>query len=115
MSSEPPVVVRIDIAPSFTVITRPGEQGVTYDSSRTIVTADRVYVFRDDGRGAGPALFFEGRIESFDGRNTTGYTLVTADGTYVYFKRSTGCACGSRIKSFRPFPQGMVQGPYPVQ
>jgi hypothetical protein len=59
-----------------------------------------------------PVLHLEARLESFDGRNTTGWQAVTASGDVIYFKRSGGCLCGSQLRSFRPFPEGLVQGPY---
>lgn len=105
-----PVVVRLDLAPSLARITPPDAAETTYPRARVIVTDERIYVFVDSPTG--PALAYEGRLESLEGRNTTGYQAITATGDAVYFKRGGGCMCGSRLRSFKPFPEGMVQGAY---
>lgn len=104
------VVVRLDLAPATVTFTPSDGESVEVLNTRVIVTADRIYVFKDTRPK--PSLWLEYRIESIEGRNTIGYQVVTASGDVIYFKRGGGCACGSQIKSFRPFPQGMVQGPY---
>ena len=106
-------MVRLDLAPATVTYTPSDGESELVENCRVIVTADRIYVFRDT-RPA-PTLWLDHRIESIDGRNTIGYQVITAGGDIVYFKRGGGCACGSQIRSFRPFPQGMVQGPYAAQ
>lgn len=110
-ADEQPVVCRIDIAPATVTFTPHDGASQTIEGARVIVTADKVYVFRD---GAPPYEWYSGRLDSFDGRNTTGYQAVTANGDVVFFRRGGGCGCGSQVKSFRPFPQGLVQGSYIV-
>lgn len=107
----PPVICRLDLVPATVTITR---AGVSEDWSltRVIVTADTIYIFRD--ARPEPTLDFEGRIESFEGRNTIGYVVVTANDEVISFRRGGGCACGSLLKSFRPFPEGLVQGPFNI-
>lgn len=108
-----PVVARIDIVPAVLTITYTDDRPpVRYDGVRVIVTSDTIYVWRENTRGQDPDLIIEERIADFDGRNTIGYTATLDDGTTYFFKRGTGCACGGRIRSFRPFAQGMVLGPY---
>lgn len=104
-----PVVCRLDLAPANVTFTKSDAAPETFEGARVIVTADRIYIFRD---GRPPYIWFEGRIETFDGRNTTGYQSTTASGDTVFFRRGGGCMCGSQLRSFRPFPQGLVQGPY---
>jgi hypothetical protein len=109
-TSAEPIVVRIDLAPAYVRVTPVGEDPYELGRARVIVGQDTVWVFVDSHPQ--PKLAVSGRIETFDGRNTTGWQLVTAAGDVVYFKRSSGCLCGSQLRSFRPFPQGLVQGPY---
>jgi len=104
-----PVVCRIDLVPAVVTFTAPDSAPESFDQARVIVTADRIYVYRD---GRPPYTWYEGRIESFEGRNTIGYQVVTADGSAIFFRRGSGCLCGSQLRSFRPFPQGLVQGKY---
>lgn len=105
-----PVVIRLDLAPALTTFTPSDGESQVIGRTRVILTEDRIYVFVD---GTPPRLFYEGRIDSIEGRNTTGYQVLTASGDIVNFKRGTGCGgCGSQLRSFRPFPQGMVQGAY---
>lgn len=112
-TSTGPVVCRLDLAPATVTLTVAGGDRQVLEKLRVIVTADKVYLFRD-ARPA-PTLWYEARIESFDGRNTTGYQLVTANGDVLQLKRGGGCLCGSQLKSFHPFPQGLVQGNFSTQ
>jgi hypothetical protein len=116
MTYADPVVARIDLAPAVLDITPadfPASPVEHMDGVRVIVSTDTVYVFKEGNPE--PSLYTEGRLDEYSGRNTTGYTATTADGRSFFFKRSSGCLCGSRIRSFRPFPQGLVQGPYATQ
>lgn len=108
-----PVVCRLDLAPAVVTFTPSDGESQVYEKLRVIVTADRIYIFRDDRPS--PTLWYEGRIESFDGRNTTGYQVVTASGDVVHFRRGGGCLCGSQLRSFQPFPEGLVQGAFNTQ
>lgn len=110
--SPPPVICRLDLTPARVTITSAGVS-VTWDQTRTIVTADTIYIFRD-GRPQ-PTLDYEARIESIEGRNTIGWTVVTATDDVVTFRRGGGCACGSLLRSFKPFPEGLVQGPTSIE
>jgi len=110
MTMTEPVVVRIDLAPATVTYTPSDGESQVVGNTRVIVTADRIYVFSDTRPI--PTSWIDQRIESIEGRNTIGYQVMTASGDIVHFKRGGGCACGSQIRSFRPFPQGMVQGPY---
>lgn len=105
-----PVVVRIDLAPAYVRITPVEGEPYELGRARVLVGQDTVWVYVD--AHPEPKLQLSGRIESFDGRNTTGWQLVLASGDVIYFKRSSGCLCGSQLRSFRPFPEGLVQGPY---
>lgn len=105
-----PVVCRLDLAPARVTFTPADGPSVVHEKQRVIVTADRIYIFKD--ARPEPLLWYEARIETFDGRNTIGYQVTTAGGDTVHFTRGGGCLCGSQIKSFRPFPQGLVQGAY---
>ena len=104
-----PVVCRVDLAPAVVTFTPHDGPSQVIEGARVIVTKDRIYVFRD---GRPPYIWYEGRLDSFDGRNTIGYQAVTANSDVVHFRRGGGCLCGSQIKSFQPFPQGLVQGHY---
>lgn len=108
-----PVQCRLDLYPASLTLTRE-EDGLTeaYQDVRVIITADRIYGFRDGTGGEGPVEFMNERLASIDGRNSTGYTVTLADDRVAFMRRSTGCGCGSRLRGFRPFPQGLVQGPW---
>lgn len=100
-----PVLARIDIYPAGLVL-----DGVMHDNVRVIVTADTIYAWRDGTGGEGPVEFLNERISDFNGRNTTGWEVTLADERVAFFRRSTGCGCGSRLRGFRPFPQGLSIG-----
>jgi len=108
-----PVIGRLDLVPAFLTINYPDDRlPQTIDGVRVIVTADTLYIWRENIRGGDPELLFDERLSDFGGKNTTGYWVKTDDGTVYHFRRSTGCACGGRIRSFRPFEQGFVVGQF---
>ena len=110
--SEGPVVCRLDLVPAVLTVSEGSEQeGVTYAQTRTIITADRIYAWADGTAGEGPVIVLDARLDDIQGRNTTGWTVTLSDGREAFVKRGQGCACGSRLRGFRPFPQGLVQGP----
>lgn len=104
-----PVVCRLDLVPAL--ITVSGDENrdpVSYTTSRVVITADRMYAWVDSSEG--PTLVLDVRIDDIQGRNTTGWTVTLADGREAFVKRGQGCACGSKLRGFRPFRQGLVQG-----
>lgn len=111
-----PVIARMDLVPALLTINY-ADSRPTYqvDGVRVIVTFDTVYVWRESGRGQAPELFLNERIADLGGKNTSGYWVKTDDGDVLHFRRSTGCACGGRIRSFRPFDQGIVLGTFPSE
>lgn len=107
-----PVVARVDIVPAVLKVTSPDGAEAQYDTVRVIVTLDTIYVWRENFQGSDPDLFIQEKIADFDGGNTRGYTATGDDGMVYFFRRAAGCACGSRIRSFRPFEQGLVVGAF---
>lgn len=105
------VTCRLDLVPAvLTVFNEDGTEAESYPQTRTIITADRIYAWIDGPAGQGPVLVLDARIDDIEGRNTTGWTVTLSDGRTAFVKRGQGCACGSRLKGFRPFPGGLVQG-----
>ena len=105
-----PVAARLNLFPARVETTDLDGNPVTYDPSRCVVTSDSVYVWMDSkSRAAEPSLVFADRYEEVQGRNTTGWTLTLADGSFAHVRRSSGCGCGSRLRGFRPFPR-LTQG-----
>lgn len=100
--------MRLDIFPAALNVSG-GATDEEYLSARVIVTADRIYAWKDGMRGEGPVLVMDERIDDITGRNTTGWTVTLSDGREAFFRRGGGCACGSRLRGFRPFSQGTVQ------
>ncbi len=103
-----PVIARLDLYPANIVI-----DGTMYPNVRVILTADEIYAFRDGLNGEGPTELLHDRMDDFEGRNTIGWTVQASSVGEVFFQRSTGCGCGSRLRGFRPFPQGLSIGYFP--
>jgi hypothetical protein len=98
--SEGAVAVRADVYPAnvtFSFGLNP------YPRTRAIVTADTVLVLVEGGGGA--AVLYESRLEDVSG-NRAQLVATTADGT-VTITRQTGCGCGSRLRSYRPFARSV--------
>lgn len=93
-------IIRVDLFPA-TVTVKDADGEHTHNSARVIVTQDEVHVFVDSSTGPRAAHF--GRLDAFEGRNTTGYKVVLADESEINFQRGGGCGCGSRLRGFRPF------------
>ena len=111
-----PVIARLDLVPAIVTIAPPGDVSTqTLDGVRVILTADTVYIWQEDRRGGSPNLIFEERLADISGTPVRGYQVETDDGTVISFRRSTGCACGGRIRSFTPFPQGLVHGSFNIK
>ena len=88
--------VRLDLFPASATV---GDE--TYAPARIVVTDDSVHVYVD--APGGPVEAYTARLEDFSGRRTTGYTATIDGGSVVQINRASGCGCGSRLKSFRPF------------
>lgn len=88
--------MRADVYPAsvvFSFDTNP------FPRSRAVVTADRVIVLVEAGRGIG--VLYDERLEDVSGdRNMV--VATTADGQVTITKQG-GCGCGSRLRSYRPF------------
>lgn len=94
-----PVKVRNDVYPAevtFSFATNP------YPRSRAIVTADRVLVLVEGG-ATGASVLYDERLEDLDADRKR-IVATTADGV-VTISRQSGCGCGSRLRSYRPFSQ----------
>lgn len=107
--SDGPVRCRLDIVPALLAVSGSDHEPEEYPQTRVVITADRIYAWADGPPGEGPVLVLDSRLDAIAGRNTTGWTVTLSDGREAFVKRGQGCACGSRLRGFRPFPQGLVQ------
>lgn len=80
-----------------------------------VVTLEQVLVFADSS--SGPQLIFSDNIVDYTPPNPRAAKLrnlynprealiTTESGKTLAFHRASGCGCGSRLKSFRPFGEG---------
>ena len=92
-----PAYIRLDLFPAEV-------QGPNAPSTltRVIVTDTEYHFFVDTPDG--PTSGLSGALYDLEGRNTTGYTITSDDGSRYLVRRSGGCGCGSRLRGFRPFP-----------
>lgn len=98
---EPANFIWIDLFPADV---RPGgEDSPTMGEELRVIVTDNYFYVIDDTID-GPAAVIKEPLESFDGSNVLGYTVVTSSGATYYFKRATNCGCGSRIRGIFPFP-----------
>jgi hypothetical protein len=109
--------IRTDVFPAYVTINpalkAQEDEPQILEKARVVVTGDTVYVFKDSPTG--PALVYSDRLQSYDpgvpvhrrtrSRPARTPSLVTESGDQVSFGRSGSCGCGSRLKSFDPFPQ----------
>lgn len=91
----PAQYIRLDLVPARV-------EGVE-KTTRVVVTDAHYYFFVDTPTGPLPEV--SGVLYDIVGRNTTGWLITDEDQTTTYsVKRGAGCACGSRLRGFRPFP-----------
>lgn len=96
------VAVRADVFPANVEFSFLDDQ---VSKSRTIVTADEVIVLAEGVRGGNPNVVYSGRLEDVTG-DRKALVATTADGV-VTITRGSGCGCGSRLKSYRPFQRAV--------
>lgn len=93
--------IRIDLFPAYVKFTAEDESVIEYPDVRVILTDSHAFIFQDTN--IGPRAVLIGELTAFEGTNRDGYT-ATLDDASMYFKRSTGCGCGSLLRGIRPFP-----------
>jgi hypothetical protein len=92
--------IRLDLFPAS--LTGPSLNGGIIERTRVIVTDSFVYAFVDGN--AGPELRQSFELEEFTGSPLVGWTATVDDGDVIEIRRSSGCACGSRLRGIAPFP-----------
>jgi hypothetical protein len=75
-----------------------------YPKVRAIVTADEVIVLVEDGNP--PGVLYQERLVDVSG--TRQYVQATTEDGTVTITRGGGCACGSRLRSYRPFGRSIA-------
>jgi hypothetical protein len=116
--------LRADVFPAVVVVAPAGsstpatslsrlpEDHRKVEKVRIVVTLEEVLIFQDSSKG--PELIFSEPLLDYTPppkRPSTirtmhtprEATLQTESGKTLAFHRSTGCGCGSRLKSFNPF------------
>jgi hypothetical protein len=89
-------VVRYDIFPASVTVKDTNES--LFQAVRVVVTMDRVYIFNDSQT----VIYSAGLNDGWE--ISGGLLLEPDDGTDPFLvRRSGGCGCGSRLKSFRPW------------
>lgn len=94
------VRLRTDVFPanvSFSFADNP------YARARALITADEVIVLVEGGYEV--AVLYRARLEDVTGTRTE-IVATTNDGD-VTITRQSGCGCGSRLKTYRPFARTM--------
>jgi hypothetical protein len=92
----------LDLFPAMVKINSllsPSEQKF-YDPARVVVKDDFVLVGVDSRNG--PITIFKESIVNIQ-QNESSYQVTTENNFNVYFRKSRGCGCGSRLRMWRPF------------
>lgn len=122
--------VRADVFPAIVVVAPPGAPRASslrpprvhhtdprsdgselLQSVRVIVTDDTAYIYQDSADG--PVLVFRERLAEYTppphprtqrlSSPPREASLTTDSGKTMSFRKSGGCGCGSRLKTFNPF------------
>lgn len=117
--------IRIDTFPALVAIAAPGLVEVHTDlrsaptiegayqiaTCRVIVTEDRILIARDSS--SGPKVVFS---EAYDPESfhkapnrAEDSHVLTLSGKAIAFRRDEQCGCGSRLRSWAPFKNNIVQ------
>jgi len=103
MDVPPATYIRLDMYPAFVygenLPTNPDQN--VLDGKRVIITDTHMLIFSDGPQG--PYLMYSGALVDIEGRNTIGWTVTTEEFT-AQVKRSSGCGCGSKLRSLFPYP-----------
>lgn len=84
------------------------DSDLLYKDCRVIATDSHYYVFHEGS--SGPETTSQGPLTAFSGGNVSGWLLSTPEGILTVLK-DANCGCGSRLRSFYPFP-GVSQAPH---
>ena len=109
--------VRTDVFPAVVTFNRPDSSTQTLDRVRVIIVAgtpaDRVFVFQDHADGPRPVFSAQvlshtaprtpQRLREVHSPEFSTHEISTPAANLSVLK-SSGCGCGSRLKSFNPFP-----------
>lgn len=101
------VSMRADVFPAgvtFSFASNP------YTRSRAILTVDKILVLVEAGTRVG--VLYEAKLEDVSGDRKQ-VLATTADGE-VTITRQTGCGCGSRLRSYRPFGRMVAMAKVPA-
>ena len=95
-------VSNVDLFPAMVKINpllSPSEQKF-YDPAR-VVLRDGFVLIGVDSR-SGPITIFKESIVNIQ-QNESSYQVTTENNFNVYFRKSRGCGCGSRLRMWKPF------------
>ncbi len=111
-------MIREDTFPATLVVTAPDFEtpveelkshpptpgAASLDTTRVVLTADRIVIAKDDIRG--PQIVFSEQIDPdsyVKGTSTTDSYVTTVTGKKLAWRKDAACGCGSRLRSWRPF------------
>lgn len=107
LTPPPAEYVRLDLFPAIMTPLEgspplPDQQpGAVLDGKRIIATDTYFLIFSDTSTG--PKLQHVWVLNSFEGRNTTGWTVTTEEGYNFLVRRSSHCGCGTKLRSIFPY------------
>lgn len=107
LEAPPAQYIRLDLFPAILTPLAdspplPDQQpGAVLDGKRIIAT-DTYFLLYSDTQD-GPMLQQVWTLQSFEGRNTTGWTVRTEEGYNFLVRRSSHCGCGTKLRSIFPY------------
>ena len=107
LTPPPATYIRLDLFPAILtpLVDSPPlpdqQPGSVLDGKRIIATDEYFLIYGDTV--VGPTLQHVWTLHDFQGRNTTGWTVRTEEGYNFLVRRSTGCGCGTKLRSVFPY------------
>lgn len=94
----PAVQVALDLYPATVKL----PDGSSLSNARTIVADGKLLVYVMSG--GMPFLHFEQAVVEIGGKQPTGWYQIQTEAGSAELRKLGGCGCGSRLKTFNPFP-----------
>lgn len=107
LTPPPATFIRLDLFPAIMTPLKDAPPlpdqlpGAVLDGKRIIATDQFFLVFSDTATG--PKLIHVWTLNTFEGRNTTGWTVTTEEGYNFLVRRSTHCGCGTKLRGIFPY------------
>lgn len=82
--------------------------GTVHTDVKAVVTDDEMYLYGSNMHGV--TIIYRGDLIDAERTERAGYNITLEGGITASIMRDGGCGCGSRLRSYNPFPGLPMEG-----